>query len=55
MAKPCVFDETPCPQFVTIDNQHATRQNAQRTFQNTHVLIEDQWANAGALQQRYHR
>jgi hypothetical protein len=50
-----VLQEPPRSQFVLIGDQNPAWQDTQRTFQNTHVLIQYQRPEPGALKQSHHR
>ena len=43
----------PGAPFMVLRNQHAARQNAERAFQDAHILVEHQRLNAGAFEQSY--
>jgi len=47
------FQQPPRPQLAFFCHQNATRQDAQRPLQNTHVLIKNQWPKPGALKQSH--
>src|SRR5215471_16158774 len=44
----------PGAQLVVLRDQHAARQDAERAFQDAHILVEYQRLNAGAFEQSYH-
>jgi hypothetical protein len=50
-----VLEKTPGAQFMVLRNQHAARQDAERAFQDAHILVEHQRLNSGAFEQSYHR
>jgi hypothetical protein len=46
-----VFQKLTGAQFVAFRNQHATWQNAERAFQDAHILIENQRAYASTFKE----
>ena len=45
-----LFQKVPRPQFVAVRDEHTARQNAERAFQHTHVLVQHQRTNARAFE-----
>ena len=55
MSKASVAEQPTGSSHMIVRDENPARQDADRAFQNAHVLVEYQRANAGTLQQRYHR
>jgi hypothetical protein len=53
MTEASIFQKTPGTQFMIIRNQHAARQDAERAFEDTHILIEHQRLYSGAFKQSH--
>ena len=52
MAEAGVVQQLPRAQFLLVGHQDTSRQDAERTFQHAHVLVEHQVVNARAVEQR---
>jgi hypothetical protein len=53
MTEASVLQKTPGAQFMVLGNQHAARQDAERAFQDAHILVEHQRLYSVAFEQSY--